>query len=648
MATLLPEGKQSFTDDAGNPLVGGKLYTYDAGTNTPRPTYQDAAGVVPNTNPVIMDARGEATVFWSGAYKVVLKDASDVTIWTVDNVIVDTLRADLVASTGSSLVGFLQGGVGAVARTAQDKEREIVSIADYGASSAALASVNTPAIKEALTYLVGIGGGTLLIPKAASSYLINDTITIGNNIRVEFEQFLQLNTASSTGTVLFLNGNNIELINPLIDGGGAASDAGENGIGVVGGTNIHINGGLVRNCNRGGTGMMFGGKGVQIEAGGVEGVLVDGTEFSYCFMAMSTIRDGLTIPSDYGIQFTNIKADNCSILFFVRQSNINNTDGLEHTVQLNNFYAVQCGAFEGVMQFSRAANVQVSNGIIVNTGAAITALIRGNHRYCRFDNIRFSGDCARLIDLDPSTFAIDSSYPCTDNTYDINYTGTCQYVGYADPATTNRVLQNSYIKAVLSSDVGTKIVNDELRNGYCVLDLQIPQKTVYTTTSTFYLEARTTFASYLTGISVPRFNSSQITFPAAQAASSDVNALDDYEEGAWTPVDGSGAGLVFTTAYGDYVKVGKLVTCSFTVIFPVTASGAVATIGGLPVASQNVAGRSTVGLSLRYTDQGALMTETNNAGTSVFLLAFASGTLVTNTDMSGKTIAGVLTYMSAT
>lgn len=86
MATLLPEGKQSFTDGAGKPLVGGKLYTYDAGTSTPRPTYADAAGTIANTNPVVLDARGEATVFWQGAYKAVLKDASGNTVWTVDGV----------------------------------------------------------------------------------------------------------------------------------------------------------------------------------------------------------------------------------------------------------------------------------------------------------------------------------------------------------------------------------------------------------------------------------------------------------------------------------------------------------------------------------------------------------------------------------
>lgn len=115
MATLLPNGKQSFTNSAGAPLVGGKLYAYDAGTNNPRATYQDAAGTVPNVNPIILDARGEALVFWSGTYKVVLKDAADVTLWTVDQVsdsaslpnqILARLSNGASASDGAGMVAF--------------------------------------------------------------------------------------------------------------------------------------------------------------------------------------------------------------------------------------------------------------------------------------------------------------------------------------------------------------------------------------------------------------------------------------------------------------------------------------------------------------------------------------------------------------
>jgi hypothetical protein len=123
MASLLPQGKQYYETSAGVPLVGGKVYTYDAGTSNPRVTYQDSAATQPNTNPVILDARGEAVIFWSGSYKVVLKDALDNTIWTVDNVSNDSelLRQSLASSAssavGAGLIGWIRTAAGAVAKT---------------------------------------------------------------------------------------------------------------------------------------------------------------------------------------------------------------------------------------------------------------------------------------------------------------------------------------------------------------------------------------------------------------------------------------------------------------------------------------------------------------------------------------------------
>ena len=71
----------------GAPLAGGKLYTYTAGTSSAYPTYTTATLAAANTNPVILDANGEAAVWPAPGYnyKLVLKDASDVTQWTVDS-----------------------------------------------------------------------------------------------------------------------------------------------------------------------------------------------------------------------------------------------------------------------------------------------------------------------------------------------------------------------------------------------------------------------------------------------------------------------------------------------------------------------------------------------------------------------------------
>ena len=86
-ASLFPTPVMQFFTANGAPLVGGKLYTYAAGTTTPPATYTDYNAGTANTNPVILNSRGEASI-WLGTsmYYMVLKDSTDVQIWTADNV----------------------------------------------------------------------------------------------------------------------------------------------------------------------------------------------------------------------------------------------------------------------------------------------------------------------------------------------------------------------------------------------------------------------------------------------------------------------------------------------------------------------------------------------------------------------------------
>lgn len=87
--TLSPVFKQQFFDNNGKPLFGGKLYSYAAGTTSPAATYTDSTGTTPNTNPIVLDYRGECNCWISPnfAYKFVLTDSFGTTIWSVDNVI---------------------------------------------------------------------------------------------------------------------------------------------------------------------------------------------------------------------------------------------------------------------------------------------------------------------------------------------------------------------------------------------------------------------------------------------------------------------------------------------------------------------------------------------------------------------------------
>lgn len=79
-----------FFDNNGDPLSGGLIYTYDAGTTTPRATYTDNTGNVANTNPIVLDAAGRtASEVWlteNVNYKFILKTSTGTTIGTYDNI----------------------------------------------------------------------------------------------------------------------------------------------------------------------------------------------------------------------------------------------------------------------------------------------------------------------------------------------------------------------------------------------------------------------------------------------------------------------------------------------------------------------------------------------------------------------------------
>lgn len=203
MATLTPNPKMQFFDANGNPLVGGKLYTYAAGTNTPLATYTDAGGATPNANPVILDSRGEANV-WLGVtqYKFTLKDSLDNLIWTVDNLNqVDAVTlARLAQSDGSSLVGFLQSGTGAVATTVQSKLRQTVNVKDFGAVGNGITN-DTAAFSSAIAT-----GKNVFVP--AGTYAVNLTITSrGTHIIGEGPTITTLVPSVTTSPVIKIDGD---------------------------------------------------------------------------------------------------------------------------------------------------------------------------------------------------------------------------------------------------------------------------------------------------------------------------------------------------------------------------------------------------------------------------------------------------------
>ena len=88
--SLSPIGNDQQLDGNGNPLAGGKLYTYLAGSSTPVASYTSNTGSTAQANPIILNALGRPdSPVWltdGTSYKFVLHSAADVEQWTIDNV----------------------------------------------------------------------------------------------------------------------------------------------------------------------------------------------------------------------------------------------------------------------------------------------------------------------------------------------------------------------------------------------------------------------------------------------------------------------------------------------------------------------------------------------------------------------------------
>lgn len=84
LSSQIPNGRATFSDVNGIPLVGGSVYFYYPGTTTLKTTWTNATQTIANTNPVILDQLGSAVIFGSGEYRQIVKDSTGATIW--DNV----------------------------------------------------------------------------------------------------------------------------------------------------------------------------------------------------------------------------------------------------------------------------------------------------------------------------------------------------------------------------------------------------------------------------------------------------------------------------------------------------------------------------------------------------------------------------------
>ena len=261
LSSLGGAAAQFFNND-GVILSGGFIYTYAAGSNTPQATYTTNAGTIAHNNPSILDASGrvpggEVWLTSNLAYKVVIKDANNALIGTYDNLTgISSLTLpinasqvnftgfngstgtvqDLAGNNGSDWIGFLQTGANAVAISAQNKMRQIVSVLDFNAdptgvndSSSAFANaiatgkaiyVPTGTYKASFNLQSGqkiFGDGavkTIIKPPSGATYAIQiDATTTAKQFCVVSDLSIQNLDAVANVTGILFKGVNVNSIN---------------------------------------------------------------------------------------------------------------------------------------------------------------------------------------------------------------------------------------------------------------------------------------------------------------------------------------------------------------------------------------------------------------------------------------------------
>lgn len=208
---LLQNGKQQFIDQNGAPLANGSVYFYAPGTTNPVTTYQDPAGSILNTNPVLLDSRGQAVIWGNGTYRQVVKDCNGVTIW--DQITKDS-NASLVGNltdaafvagtdftpgtTTSLTLPVLPGSISNIwvyFDTAFQDDSQIASLVDK------VLTFNSP-IPVGVTRVSVKIGTTIAVGTPGSGSVTDLAVSVGAGINASKLSFQQKGTGAKIRTIL--------------------------------------------------------------------------------------------------------------------------------------------------------------------------------------------------------------------------------------------------------------------------------------------------------------------------------------------------------------------------------------------------------------------------------------------------------------
>jgi hypothetical protein len=227
---------QQFFDRDGSPLDSGFIYVGTANLNpetNPLTVYFDDALTIPAAQPLrtsngyVVRNGSPARVYTSQEdFSLTVRSKNSVLVFTVADA---TAASQLASSSGSSLVGYNQGGANAVTRTVQARLRDFVSVKDFGAVGNNVAN-DTAAITAAIAT-----GSSIYFP--AGTYKVTADINVSSNTRISGDGIGKTIIAADVPTNgdLFIHPNgvsNVEFSGITFRGNPTQNGAGNKAFGV--------------------------------------------------------------------------------------------------------------------------------------------------------------------------------------------------------------------------------------------------------------------------------------------------------------------------------------------------------------------------------------------------------------------------------
>jgi hypothetical protein len=310
---------------------------------------------------------------------------------------------------------------GAAWEFVSDNSNGFISVKDFGAKGDN-STIDTTSIQAAFNAANAAGGGTVYFP--GGTYLIDNPIIVYSNTVVFMAGTVKVSVMPIGGyeTAFITNpvspANNIEFINPQIDGNNVVPTS---GIMIrYGATNVRVEGGYIRNCAN--SSSVPGGRAFNIEGGtGTQNITISGTNVTGCWNGVSVA--GGAAQANSNVSISNLTISNCQVAI----SLFGNTAGYPHTGEFmqaafSNLSIRNCGHLTtfttqaGIICSDRGSNFSFSNVYVFNDSGygAVGSFWRGDANNISMDNVTVETDLTVGL-FDFSSYAESNAYPLAAN-----------------------------------------------------------------------------------------------------------------------------------------------------------------------------------------------------------------------------------------